>query len=348
MNIAIVADPCDPKKPGGLGRCIFELARATVAAGHGHSFEVYSKSDFPVEGISVKQLPDNVWLKAWSVLSKDADLYIFFTPVIPLFFRPKRTIVVALDFAYLELPRHTLREKSLAWVTYLMHKRSLKMAEHIVCISEATKQAAVTYFKVPPQKCSIVPLAAMPLAQPVEVKDLPAQFLFFAGVLKERKNVANLIKAFALFAETNPAVSFVIAGTKAGAYYDRLRALSRELGVEARVHFIGYMNDAQMAYLYSRAEALVFASKVEGFGMPVAEAFTAGVPVITSNRGALAEVAGDAALLVNPDSPQDIAQAMTKLANSKDLQEQLRQKGKVRVQEFSWEESGKKMAALLK
>jgi glycosyltransferase involved in cell wall biosynthesis len=347
MKVAIIADPCDPKKPGGLGRCIFELARATVAAGQGHSFTVYSKSDFPVQGVSVKRLPNNVWIQAGRVLPKDFDLYIFFTPVIPLFFKPKRAIVVALDFAYLELPRHTLREKYLAWVTYMMHKRSLKMAEHVVCISEATKQAAIKYFNVAPEKCSIVPLAAMPLKAPVEVPDLPTDFFLFAGILKERKNVANLVRAFALFAQQDPTYSFVIAGGKSGEYFEMLKKLASDLGVGDRVRFVGYMSDGEMAYLYSRAKALVFASLVEGFGMPVAEAFTAGVPVITSNFGALAEVADSAALLVDPRSPSSIAAAMTKLAQDEQLRESLRQKGLVRAKDFSWEESGKKLAALL-
>jgi glycosyltransferase involved in cell wall biosynthesis len=348
MKIAIIADPCDPQKPGGLGRCIFELARATIAAGQGHTFTVYSKSAFPVDGVELRPLPNNVWLFGSRTLSSSHDLHIFFTPVIPLFFRPKRAMVVALDFAYLELPRRTLREKYLAWVTYVMHRRSLKMAEHIVCISEATKQTAVKYFNVAPEKCSIVPLAAMPLKIPVEVPGLPENFFLFAGVLKERKNVANLIRAFGLFAQHNSSHSFVIAGGKSGSYYEMLQKLVHELGVEGRTHFVGYMNDGQMAYLYSRAEALVFASLVEGFGMPVAEAFMAGVPVITSNFGALAEVADSAALLVDPKSPQSIADAMTKLAGDKSLRESLRQKGAARVRDFSWEESGKKLAALLK
>lgn len=349
MTIALVADPCDPAKPGGLGRCIFELAKALVkAAPAGTEITVYSKSAFPVPGVTVKPLAGNIWLTGARQIAHDHDAYVFFTPVIPLFLRPQQSLVIVEDLAYLELPRETLRERLFAFVSYLMHRRSLRLATKVACISHATAAAVERFFGVPAAACTIAPLAAMPLASPTPeaLPPLPERFFFFAGVLKERKNVANIIRAFALVAADDPTRALVIAGKTGGAYYEMLVTLAREAGVAARVHFIGHMNDGQMAALYARAEALVFVSKVEGFGMPVAEAFSAGCPVITAARGATEEVAGDAALLADPDSPEDIAAAMRKLAHDPALSKRLIAAGRVRVQTFSWEGSGHTLALL--
>ncbi|HVM58777.1 MAG TPA: glycosyltransferase family 1 protein [Candidatus Paceibacterota bacterium] len=348
MTIALIADPCDPQKPGGLGRCIFELAKGLVeAAPKDARITVYSKSAFPVPGVAVQELSGNVWLSGARQIGRAHDVYVFFTPVIPLFFRPRKSIVIVEDLAYLELPRNTFREKLLASVSYRMHTRSLRLATRVVCISEATARSVERFFGVPAASCAIVPLAAMPFPAPSDdLPPLPPKFFLFAGVLKERKNIANIIRAFADFAKEDRERELVIAGRTGGAYYEELVALTRELGVGARVRFLGHMKDGQMAALYGRAEALVFVSKVEGFGMPVAEAFAAGLPVITSDRGAPAEVAGAAALLADPDSPGKIADAMRKLAHDPALAKRLAEAGRERVKAFSWEASGRALAEL--
>jgi glycosyltransferase involved in cell wall biosynthesis len=228
-----------------------------------------------------------------------------------------------------------------------MHRRSLRLAEKVVCISRATKESAMRHFGIPEQKCVVVPIAAMPLAAPVVVNDLPEKFFLFAGVLKERKNVATLIRAFALFCKKDTEHQFLIAGKTRGAYYESLQALVRDLGISGRVRFLGYVSDGELAYLYSRAAALVFASLIEGFGMPVLEAFTAGCPVITSNEGALAEVAGDAALTCDPRSPEALAACMRRIATDPGLRDELNMKGKLRAKEFSWEKAVRAILALL-
>ena len=346
MTIGLVTDPCNPYKPGGLGRCIFELAKGLVAALPADSqVTVYSKSGFPIAGVAVKALPRYVWLMGARVLDPSFDVYVFFTPVIPLFFRPKRSVVVVEDLAYLELPRRSLKEKIVGYMSYRMHKRSLRLADTVACISEATAVSVERYFGIPKESCVIAPLAAMPLAAPSgTLPPLPPHFFVFAGVVKERKNVANIVRAFARYAPSDPSRDLVIAGSAVGAYGEMVRALAAELGVKDRAHFIGHMNDGQMAALYQEADALVFVSKVEGFGMPVLEAFIAGVPVITASTGATAEVAGGAALLADPDSPGDIAAAMERLAKDPALGRTLVMAGRERAKAFSWAESGRTLA----
>ena len=102
-----------------------------------------------------------------------------------------------------------------------------------------------------------------------------------------------------------------------------------------------------LAYLYERAQAFIFPSFIEGFGMPVLEAMHAGLPVITSNSGALAEVAGDAALLVDPKSPQEIAAAMGRIAGDADLRKELIAKGLERAGQFSWQKTAEEILEII-
>jgi glycosyltransferase involved in cell wall biosynthesis len=271
-------------------------------------------------------------------MDRTLDAYVFFTPIIPFFFRPKHSIVVALDFAYWTTPR-SWRNALSARLLFFLHKRALRMADAIAAISEETKQDAIRLFGIPAERITVVPLSHVPLGEEKETLPVPDRFFLFAGVLKERKNVAGIIKAFELFTKHNTTHELLIAGKQSGAYAESLVELVRERGLAKRVRFLGYVTDAQLAYLYSKAQALVFPSLLEGFGMPVLEAMSARLLVITSNRGALAEVAGDAALLVDPLRPEDIAAAMTRVATDAALHEELVEKGLRRAAQFSWQKT---------
>ena len=185
------------------------------------------------------------------------------------------------------------------------------------------------------------------MALPEDTKPLPVpeNFFLFAGVLKERKNVLGIVRAFSLFHATHPNFFLVIAGKKEGAYYKSVVRLVAELGIDSHVRFMGYVSNEELAYLYAKATALVFPSLIEGFGMPVLEAMHAGLPVVTANTGSLAEVAGDAALLVDPRDPSDIAGALSSLAHDGALRDSLRARGYARAAQFSWEQSARKLLA---
>jgi len=268
-------------------------------------------------------------------MDRTLDAYVFFTPIVPFFLRPKRSIVFALDFAYWRL-RSSWREEFSARLLFFLHRRALRCADAIVAISEETKQNVIRLFGIPAERITVVQLSYVPLGEKKDPLPVPENFFLFAGVLKERKNVAGIIRAFALFAASNKTHELIIAGKQNGAYAQSLLQLACDLGVKERIHFVGYVPDAQLAYLYSKAQAFIFPSFIEGFGMPVLEAMHAGLPVITSKRGALAEVAGNAALLVDPRSPQEIATAMEHIAGDADLRKELIEMGLARAAQFSW------------
>jgi glycosyltransferase involved in cell wall biosynthesis len=113
------------------------------------------------------------------------------------------------------------------------------------------------------------------------------------------------------------------------------------------VHFVGLVPDAELPSLYRGAEALVFASLYEGFGLPVLEAMACGTPVITANTSALPEVAGNASLLVDPTSVEDISAAMQQIIENEPLSQQLRQRGLVQAARFSWAATTSRVRELL-
>jgi glycosyltransferase involved in cell wall biosynthesis len=174
----------------------------------------------------------------------------------------------------------------------------------------------------------------------------------YVGTLQPRKNLARVIDAFARLAG-NPAlaptlsdVQLVLAG-KRGWLYDDLFAQVTRLGLASRVVFPGYIEDTDLPALLGGALALVFPSLYEGFGIPVLEAGACGVPVITSNTSSLPEVAGDAALLVDPHDVDAIADAMLRIATDAELRAELDRRGQENVKRFSWEKCARETLAVL-
>lgn len=350
MGIGLLLDPYGEKSPGGLGRAIFEMVKALLKADHNNLYTIYVKKEpatpplLPGDNWTLKVLGESsLFLHGARYINRTLDVHIFFNPIIPLFFFPKKSIVVVHDFAYLELPNQSLKQKISAIFLYCAHAVSLRKATTIVAVSEATKQSTVQHFRIHPNKIQVIYNG---FVFPEEVPDqmpVPQQFFLFAGVLKERKNVAGIIKAFGIFARTNETHKLLIAGKNEGEYAESLISLARGLGIENRVPFLGYVTNAQLAYLYSKAEAFVFPSFIEGFGMPILEAMHVGLPVITSNSGALAEIAGDAALLVDPTRPEDIAEAMSRIVANVTLKTDLIEKGLRRSAQFSWDETARRL-----
>ena len=127
-----------------------------------------------------------------------------------------------------------------------------------------------------------------------------------------------------------------------------MRHFINKEGISGRVHFIGHLNDGQLSYIYRRAQALVFASFIEGFGYPVLEAMACGTPVITSKFSSLGEICqNSSAILVDPVSIQELASAMEQIVRDKGLTEKLIHNGQLQAAQFSWEKAGKEMLKVL-
>jgi glycosyltransferase involved in cell wall biosynthesis len=234
-------------------------------------------------------------------------------------------------------------------------RASARLADALITPSEAVKGDVVRILHVPPERVTAVPEAAAPAYAPVDAPDaldrvrrkyrLPERYILSVGSLEPGKNRRRLIAACARLRERGIEHHLVISGQRAWRYEGELDVV-QQLGLGDRVHVLGFVDEADMAALYSAAELLAFPSLYEGFGLPVLEAMACGTPVITSNVSALPEVAGDAALLVDPADVSALAESMERALTDQALRDDLRTRGLERARQFSWERAARETLAV--
>jgi glycosyltransferase involved in cell wall biosynthesis len=232
-------------------------------------------------------------------------------------------------------------------------RRGLLRAERVIAVSHATREDIEELFGVPSERISVVYNAPDPAflqdsATPDEVQrvleryqvDYP--FLLYAGTIRPQKNIPRLIEAFAVVRgrlEDHPVyrdLRLIIIGDEISRYPAVRRAVI-QTRVEAVVRFLGFVPLETLKVFYKTAAAFVFPSLYEGFGLPPLEAMACGTPVVTSNASSLPEVAGDAAVLVNPENVFDIAAGIREVLTNQALRAELIERGRRRAREFSWE-----------
>ena len=163
----------------------------------------------------------------------------------------------------------------------------------------------------------------------------PGRFLLFVGAANPRKNVARLVRAYAAYRERVDApVPLVLAGPERAHFADSASAIE---GSVPGVRALGFVPEAELRWLYHEAAAFAFPSLYEGFGLPIVEAMGAGTPVLTSDRGAMAEVAGDAACLVDPFDVEALRRGIERVLHDDAYREALSERGRIRAAEFTWE-----------
>jgi len=233
--------------------------------------------------------------------------------------------VVAVEHTDLHSPR-TVRLQRL-------RLESLSRAHVVVSVSQSTADELIAR-GVDPARIAVVPNGLTPLPDPVDPDLPPDPFVLAVGTLEPRKGHETLLRAFAA-ADLN-GHRLVFAGPTAGRSGD-LASLARELGVGERLTILGPVDDAVLAGLYRDAAALCMPSLAEGFGLPVIEAMSFGVPVIASDLDVMREVAGDGAVLVRPGSPEALAEALARVLGDAALRAGLREAGPGRAASFSWD-----------
>lgn len=174
---------------------------------------------------------------------------------------------------------------------------------------------------------------------------LPARYLFFLGSADPRKNLRGVLKAFAAYAQTDPDCQLIVSGEVPPMLAQLITPAERAV-LDRRCRFVGYIADADLPGVYSLAETFLFPSISEGFGLPVLEAMGCGTPVITSAATAMPEVAGNAALLVDPLDQASIVAALQRLRLDADLRQQLIGRGFDRARQFTWERAARQLLAV--
>lgn len=355
MKIGIILHPYGEVNPGGLARTILEWTRGLLQIDGENEYILFLKN-------SPKSPPDLPGHWKMEVLgngffwlnnlrrASEADVYLFQTPVLPIFFKPKRSIIIAQDFPYLYPDtRKTGLMRLRDCIIYFYHAFSLKKADAVVAVSKSTKEDLIKFFKVPENKISLIHMGYKKICDTPETKvALPDKFFLFTGVVKPRKNVFNIAKAFGSFKKNDSAgYKLVFAGKTEGEYFDDFKLYLIEEKLISDIVFLGFMNDSQLSYIYKRATALVFPSLVESFGFPILEAMDCGTPVITSNVFGPAELGGEAALLIDPHNVNELASAMKKIVAEPALRDELIKKGLLQARKFNWKDAAEATLKLI-
>jgi glycosyltransferase involved in cell wall biosynthesis len=237
----------------------------------------------------------------------------------------------------------------IAWRLNTLLRIGMRRAGQIVCVSDATRHDVHERFKVPLERLAVayngVGSQFVP-TPPDDARRIVAErlgidypYLLFVGKLEPRKNVERLIEAYArVRAETRTDARLLLAGHRT-AVTPRIDALVRKLGVDRYVTRIGYVPGDLLPPLYSAARMFLFPSLWEGFGIPIVEAMACGTPVITSSATCLPEIAGRAAVIVDPRSTDSLADAIARLDASEAERQRLVRLGFERAAWFTWERS---------
>ncbi len=310
---------------------------------------------------SAPNVGDGLWriarkqLMAPTVLSRQAldlvhDTYHYAPFLLPTAYR---RVVTIHDMIPVALPWSTTRRQQ--WEHRLLIPLIAQRAHHIIVDSESTKRDVVRFTGKRSEHVSVTYLAANPRFRPVDAAirtvtlrryGIPGRFLLHIGTVERRKNLDRVLTAFLDALPRLDGMSLVLAGKVHPSHW---RLLEQRLGLlglrqsdESEPGHYGpvivtdRIADEDLPALYSAATALVYPSLYEGFGLPVLESMQCGTPVVTSNTSSLPEVAGDAAVLVDPLSADEIARAMVDVSTKAGLRQKLQTKGLQRAKQFSW------------
>lgn len=254
-----------------------------------------------------------------------------------------KKIVTVYDLFFMDSPHQVDRETRNTFVRGI--KSSLQKADGVITISEFTKKQLLEKFSLDPNKIKVIYLgiqkdywediSADELEKIKGKYNLPQSFLLFVGTIEPRKNILNLLNALKIIHEKHKKIPLVIVGRK-GQDYENVLEKVRVLGLEDWVVFTGYIPEKELKGFYHLASLFVFPSLYEGFGLPLLEAMASGLPIVTSRKAALPEIAMDAALYFNPEEQEDIAEKILIGLKDETLRKQLIYKGKERVGDFNW------------
>lgn len=272
------------------------------------------------------------------------------------FFLPKSCTLIPLitDLAVYRMPEVYQYSRIFLWRFQYRYVR--RRADFFLAISEFTKKEMVELWHIPPEKVHVVPCACSPalvretdqdrLSQLRKKYSLPKQFILFVGNSNPRKNLTRLLRAFDELKECRETQHQLVVAGEQGWKFDQEKTL-KSLKHREAIHFVGFVPDEDMPALYSAASVFVFPTLYEGFGIPVLEAQSCGVPVLTSGCSSLPEVGGEGALYVDPYDENSIAEGLWKLLKDRELAEELVRSGYENVKRFSWGQSGERLREII-
>lgn len=224
-------------------------------------------------------------------------------------------------------------------------RQAVKRANKVICVSQNTREDLHRFFDLPKEKTCVVYhgvdhklfyVSKQKVNPWMNEVGIHKPFILFVGTVEPRKNLLGVLKSLVLLKSTKKFDGqLVVAGMK-GWLDSEITPSIKEWGLTQDVVFTNFISDEQLRQLYNLTQAFIFPSFYEGFGFPILEAFSCGAPVVTSNTTSCQEIAGNAALLVDPNSPQAIAEALGQILDDHSLKNSLMEKGLQRAKEFSF------------
>lgn len=250
------------------------------------------------------------------------------------------------DLAFARFPQH-FSWRSRLWFKILCPEREVMTSDHLIAVSDFTRHELQDFYSVLKERITVIPEAVpgvlKPMMDPTHLQNvrqkyqLPERFFLTFSTIEPRKNLESVMKAFSFFQKKYPLETYrlVLAGRRDPKMFGKVF-----IEEHPDIFLCGFIEEADKAAVYSLARALIFVSTYEGFGLPVLEGMSCGTPVIASNVASMPEVAGEAALLVDPYDIEQIAEAMQRLTVDEVYQD-YSQKGFDRVKEFSWKKAAR-------
>jgi glycosyltransferase involved in cell wall biosynthesis len=346
MLIGIDASRSVAQERTGTENYSLNLIRHLLALQGDHRYRLYfnrpPSHDLRLEtyNLQIMSFP-RLWTHlrlSWEIARRPPDLLFVPAHVLPIV-HPHRSVVTVhypeahrlLDRIYLDLST----------------RYNARVATHLIADSSVTKRDLIKRYRTRPDKITVVyPGYDEATFQPVRDEEtieavktrcgITGDYILFVGTLQPRKNLIRLIEAFSNLQYPISNIQLVIAGKK-GWLYEQIFQQVEKLGLERKVVFPGYVAGGDLPALLSGARLFVFPSLYEGFGFPVLEAMSCGTPVVCSNASCLPEVAGDAAVLVDPLDVAGLAAAMERVLVAEELRDELVERGFEQVRKFSWE-----------
>ena len=367
MHIAVDAKPLNEELRVGVATYTLNLLKFLAKVDLKNKYTIYGVRLAPEElaiksdNFKIKNMPDLLRLRSfwyswypWYYtgfflqLSLDKpDIFFSPYPSLPLYC-PCPKIAVIHDLSFLRDKSFFKGRSQVILRKQLLHV--VRRANRIIAVSESTKKDLIKFVKASPENVTVIyegydTDAYKPQFDTDEVKALvqrygiDGHYVLYVGTLEPRKNIPRLIEAFAsLKRQGGMQHKLVIAGKKGWFYNDIFQTVTR-WGVDNEVVFTGYVPDRDLPLLISGADLFVYPSLCEGFGLPPLEAMACGIPVITSDSSSLPEVVGNAGILVDPHSVDEIAKAMYQVLSNANLREQMQHRGLDRARMFSWEKT---------
>ena len=369
IEIGLIAYGLD-RAPGGIGRYTEELMRAlqrrelnlTILYA-GKKQHIPQKEDVGDKQASrVIELPKAGLLPAlltlgqveigWVGKRKQLGLIHDPTGVMPLFLTGSRRVATIHDVIPYIYPETSTKLDKLIYHYWL--PLAVRRLDAIITDSQQSKRDIIFYLRVKEEKVFVIPCAANARYRPLTTREIQSAlarydinfpYILYVGSLESRKNLPRLLEAYARARQNVPQWKLVIVGARKWKFTPIFETVQR-LGLEPHVHFTGYVEEEDLPAVYNGADLFVFPSLYEGFGLPVLEAMASGTPVITSNCSSLPEVAGDAAILIDPYDVDAIAEAMQQVLLNPSLAASLRVKGLAHAKKFSWERTAQETIAV--